>query len=37
MDMPRYVADIAAQREFNETVVKQKYRHLPKNKFSDWN
>ncbi len=37
MDMPRYIFDIRKQQEYTDTVIKEKYRHLPKNRYANWN
>ena len=37
MDMPKYIRDIRAQQEYTNTTIKSTYRHLPKNRYSDWN
>ncbi len=37
MDMPGYISDIRKQQMYTDTEIKGKYRHLPKNRFADWN
>jgi creatinine amidohydrolase len=36
MDMPKYIEDIRAQQKYTDTTIKNKYHHLPKNRYSDW-
>lgn len=37
MDMPQYIADIREQQKYTDTTIKNKYHHLPKNRYMDWN
>lgn len=37
MDMPKYISDIRAQQEYTDTHIKNTYKHLPKNRYMDWN
>jgi creatinine amidohydrolase len=36
MDMPKYITDIRKQQEYTSTVIKNKFHHLPKNRYTDW-
>lgn len=37
MDMPKYISDIRAQQNYTNTHIKSTYKHLPKNRYVDWN
>ena len=37
MDMPKYIEDIRAQQVYTDTHIKSTYKHLPKNRFANWN
>lgn len=36
MDMPQYIEDIRQQQKYTDSVIREKYHHLPKNNHINW-